>query len=131
MKKYFTNKAFVLFSLIGISVNQIASAQASLEWRLSNQTYSATDPDGLGPATGSVTFTLQIHTISATIPSVTALTLGYSYQSSKAMIPTTTNCLSATTPPNTAISSEFVTGGFVYESVEQCFTSPVEKPGKL
>ena len=119
MKAKFTIKSIILLTSIFLGVNQYVSAQ-DFEWRLGNSTYSSVDPDAAGPATGSVTFTLQVHTVSVSIPTVTALTLGYSYQPALAMLPTTTGCTSTITPTNTVISPEFTTAGFVYETVNQC-----------
>ena len=90
------------------------------EWRLTNETYSAVDPDGAGPATGSVTFTLQVHTVSGTIPGVTGISTGYNYQSTKAMVPTAVNCALASSPANITISTAFLAGGYSYLDVNQC-----------
>ena len=119
MKTFITIKAFILFAIMSFCVQQKASAQLC-EWRLTNETYNITDPDAAGPATGSVTFTLQVRTTSGTIPDVTAISVGFSYQSSLAMIPTTPGCAIVSTPANVAVSSAFAAGGYTYSVVNQC-----------
>ena len=110
-KFHMSSIAILLFAL---------SADAQVcEWQLINPTYSAVDPDGAGPATGSATFTLQIHTTSGVINNVNAISLGWSYQSASAMIPTSPGCAIVTNPANVTISPAFVTGGFSY-NVNQC-----------
>ena len=72
------------------------------------------DPDGAGPATGSVNFTLQIRTTSGTISNVNAISTGFSYQSALAMIPTTPGCATVSNPANISLSTAFATAGFSY-----------------
>ena len=119
MKTYFTIKAFILFAIMSFCVQHKASAQLC-EWRLTNETYNLTDPDAAGPATGSVTFTLQVRTTSGTIPDVTAISIGFSYQSTAAMVPTTPGCAIVSAPANIAVSSAFTAGGYTYSVVNQC-----------
>ena len=95
------------------------------EWRLNNVVHSTTDPDGVGLATGSVSFTLQLHTTAGSIPDVTAISTGWSYQSTKAMIPVGMmigpGCPSTVSAPaNVTISAYYAAGGFAYTSVNQC-----------
>ena len=90
------------------------------EWQLVNPTYSNTDPDGAGPATGSVTFTMQIHTTSGTINNVNTISTGWSYQSASLMIPTTPGCSIVSNPANVSISTAFTTAGFSFSTVNQC-----------
>src|SRR6478672_6187491 len=123
MKKTYTlksNKFFYLFLLL-LTLGGAASAQPFCEWRLANAVFNPTDPDGGGGAVGTVSFTLQIRTITpgSTTQPVTAISTGYMYQSTKAMVPTTVNCL-ANSPANITISPEFAAGGFLYQSVNQC-----------
>jgi len=112
------------FLLCGFISNK-SFAQA--EWRLVNPTYNATDPDGAGPATGTVTFTLQLHTISGSINNVSAITLGWSYQSANAMIPTGAagpGCTSPTNQPaNVVLSAAFTSASFQYNTVNECFAN--------
>ncbi|MEX0635395.1 MAG: hypothetical protein WD135_01400, partial [Ferruginibacter sp.] len=123
MKTKITLSLLCTAVIFAFSALNISSAQVC-EWRLGNETYNNTDPDGAGPATGSVTFTLQVHTVSGTIPDVTAMSTGYNYQSSKAMLPTTiTNCLLTNNPSNVTVSAAFLAGGYAYLSVNQC--SPI------
>src|SRR5438477_142901 len=68
------------------------------KWQLVNPTYSSVDPDGNGQETGSVTFTLQIHTTSGSVGDVNVLTVGYSYQSANAMIPSSPGCVTGNAP---------------------------------
>lgn len=128
MKKY-TLTLILSIGLIAIFGNQKISAQ-TCEWRYVNPTYSSVDPDGAGPATGSVTFTLQIHTITGSIPNVTTLAAGYGYQSSKLMLPAGTPCVSNPQPANTVMGPEFQGAGFTYNTVNHCNTLlPEESTG--
>ena len=79
------HKIILVTIIIVFSVSVKINAQ-TCEWRLANPTFSAVDPDGAGPATGSVTFTLQIHTTSGSIPNVTGISTGWSWQSSNANV---------------------------------------------
>jgi hypothetical protein len=93
----------------------------TFEWRLGKVTYSATDPDGGGAATGSATFTLQIHTTGGSVSDITQIATGYAYQSSRAIVPTTPGCaISASTPANISMSAAFTAAGFTYTTVSQC-----------
>lgn len=109
----------ILFSALMMFVVSQLSAQ-TLEWRLVNPTYSAVDPDGAGPATGSVTFTLQIHTVSGVVNNVNAISVGWNYQSANTMIPTPPGCSIVSNPANVTVSPTFVAGGFAYTTVNQC-----------
>ena len=85
-----------------------------------NPIYSSVDPDGAGPATGSVTFTLQIRAVSASIPNITGISTGWSWQSANAMLPTGSPCgtNSVTQPANITMSAAFA--GFTYNNVNEC-----------
>ena len=113
------HKVILVTSIVIFSVSVKTNAQ-TCEWRLANPTYSVVDPDGAGPATGSVTFTLQIHTTSGSIPNVTGISTGWSWQSSNAMLPTGSPCgaNSVTQPANITISTAFT--GFTYNNVDEC-----------
>ena len=74
MKK-FTIQKIVFLAVLIFGTSGYAQAQLS-EWRLNNATFTNVDPDGAGPATGSATFTLQIHTTSGSIPLVTGISTG-------------------------------------------------------
>jgi len=114
--------------MVTVALSSSYTLKAQLcEWRLSNATYNSTDPDGAGVATGSATFTLQLHTISGTIPLVTGISTGYSYQSARAMVPTTVNCPLASSPSNITLSAAFLAGGYSYLDVNQC--SPFSQTG--
>lgn len=83
------------------------------------KSYSTDDPDGPGLAMGSVRFTLEMHTTSGSL-AVKEISVGYNYQSTKAMVPTDPGCVaSATNPANITISPQFVAGGYTY-TVNQC-----------
>jgi Secretion system C-terminal sorting domain len=106
-----------------LSILSIHSNAQTLEWKLANALYSAVDPDGAGPATGSVTFKLQIHATTVSIPDITGISVGWSYQSAAAMLPTGVACGPINTPSNVVIAPGiFTTGGYVYNSVNQCAT---------
>ena len=116
MRTYFTKFVFLLFVTM---ITNSLYAQVC-EWRLTNPTYNSTDPDGAGPATGSVTFVLQIHTVSGTIANINTISTGFCYQSARAMIPTTPGCAIVNSPANISVSPFFVAGGFSYTTVNQC-----------
>ena len=109
--------ATIFFLLLFVTVSTFAQ---EYEWRLNNVTYSSTDPDGAGPATGSVTFTMQIRLSSGTGVNLTAISTGYSWQSVAAMIPTAPGCTTASSPGNITLSSAFTSAGFLFNSVAQC-----------
>jgi hypothetical protein len=116
------HKILFLTSIIVMSAWCNVNAQVC-EWRLVNPSFSGANPDGGGPATGSVTFTVQIHTVSGTINNVNDISLGFSYQSAAAMIPTTPagpGCTIVSNPANVTVSPAFVTAGFAYGTVNQC-----------
>ncbi len=119
MKTYFTKLIFTLFIFSVAGTGNAAQAQ-TCEWRLANPTFSGVDPDGAGPALGSVTFTLQLRCTSGTIPDVTVITTGFSYQSTKAMVPAPPGCATVSSPANITVAPEFTAGGFLYTSVNQC-----------
>jgi len=119
MKSTLNKKIVFLFAIIAILAIPKSFSQ-TCEWRLGSESYSSTDPDGIGPATGSVTFTLQIRATSGTIPDVGVITTGFSYQSLMTMVPTTPGCATVTSPANITVSPEFVSGGYLYETVFQC-----------
>ena len=118
--KYFYKIQAVTFIIILLLSSFLSNAQPTAEWRLSNPTYSSVDPDGAGPAVGSVTFTMQIHTVSGTISNVNDISTGWSYQSANFMIPTTPGCAVVSNPANVTMSSSFLGGGFAYTVVNQC-----------
>ena len=113
--------SFKILSLTALFLSILSLSKAQVtEWRLVNAVYSAIDPDAAGPALGSVTFKLQIHTIAGSIPNINVLATGWSYQSTKAMIPTTPGCTIVSNPANVVVSPAFVTAGFAYTVVNQC-----------
>lgn len=118
MKYLYKMLAFIL--MIFMCAFSLHVRSQTCEWKLTNPTYSAVDPDGAGPATGSVTFTLQIHTISGTIAGVNDISTGWSFLSTDLMVPTTPGCSVVSSPPNVSVSSAFTSGGFTYSTVNQC-----------
>ena len=129
MKNYL-HKIIMVTCVIILSVSFKIKAQ-TCEWRLANPTFSSVDPDGAGPATGSVTFTLQIHTTGATINNINVVATGWSYQSSAAMIPTTPGCATSNQSCKCYNVCRFCRF-FTYNKVNQCadlfFKQPVDKP---
>lgn len=113
-----TAKVFITFTLFLFLMS--TSFSQTYEWRLGNVVFSSTDPDGAGPATGSVQFTLQLRLESGTGVPLTGISTGYSWQSSAAIIPTTPGCSTVNSPANIALSSAFSAAGFVYNTVQQC-----------
>src|SRR6478672_6112774 len=109
----------LFITLFFLSAALSANTQ-TLEWQLVNPVFNPADPDGGGPATGSVTFTLQVRTTSGTLSNVTGLSTGWSWQSANAMLPTGSPCgtNSVTQPANITMSSAFA--GFTYNNVDEC-----------
>lgn len=108
----------VLLLLLVAALSQVAVTAQTIEWRLVKDSYSGVDPDGgANPAIGSVVFGLEMRTTGGTITDITQISVGFSYQSSKLMIPTTASC---TNTSNTVISPAFSTAGFFYTTVQQC-----------
>lgn len=119
MKPVLQLKFFAASLILLLTVQSTIKAQVC-EWRLTDANYSGTDPDGGGPALGSVTFKLQIHTTAGSIPNVNVLATGFSFQSANAMIPTTPGCAIVSNPANVTVSPTFTGGGFAYTTVNQC-----------
>ena len=124
MKRILQRSLLVFLALIFTAT--IVHSQV-LEWRLTNTTFTATDPDGGGgPATGVVTFTLQIHTKNGTASNITGMSTGWSWQSTRAMLPTgpapapTCGTNSVPQPSNVVMSSTFAGAGFTFNNVNQC-----------
>src|SRR4051812_45458957 len=119
MKKRFLQLQILTGLLILFTFSSQLQAQ-TLEWRLTEPVYHAIDPDGNGPATGSTTFTLQIHTVSGTVNEVNTISIGWSYRSAKAMIPATETCSVISNPANVNLSPDFIAAGFAYTVANQC-----------
>ncbi|TMI64784.1 MAG: T9SS type A sorting domain-containing protein [Bacteroidetes bacterium] len=119
MKVFSTTKVLATGILFLLLASTNSRAQVC-EWRLGNVVYNSADPDGGGAATGSVTFVLQIRTTGATIPNVNSISVGWSWQSTRAMIPTTPGCATVSNPANVTVSPFFAGGGFAYTTVFQC-----------
>ncbi|NTS41715.1 T9SS type A sorting domain-containing protein [Flavisolibacter sp. BT320] len=128
---------FLLLLLLG---QESLQAQAAAEWRLVNGNYSDADPDGgAGPATGTATFTLQVRSTSGTLEDISAITVGWSWQSANTMIPTTaggtgTAAPGCTTPVNNpgnvVLSNAFTAAGYTYTTVNQCFLNTQSSGGQ-
>ncbi len=123
MKKITQISVALFLAIFSLQVNSFA--QSDFEWRLTNATFNATDPDGAGPATGSVSFTMQLRTrlAAASIP-ITAMTTGFCWQFAAAMLPTgpapipTCGTNSILQPSNITISSSFP--GYTFNNINQC-----------
>jgi hypothetical protein len=130
----------LIFSVLSIGFTSASFAQRA-EWRLVNAVFNPADPDGAGPATGSVSFTMQIHAMTTPLNNITAITTGWSWQSAHAMVPTVggpgtgTGAPGCTTPVNTpanvVISPEFATAGFLYNTVNECLVTNQTVNSKL
>jgi hypothetical protein len=119
MKRFYKIKAIALLA-IGLSSIFTTKAQVC-EWRLVNPVYSSTDPDGGGLAVGSVTFTLQLHTVAGSVSNVNAISVGWAYQNANTLLPTGMPCGSAANQPsNVVLSTAFTTAGFQYNTVNEC-----------
>lgn len=112
-------KVFAIILLL--SAKGLSVAAQTCEWRLANPLFNSIDPDGAGPATGSVTFTLQAHTTSGVINQVSGISVGWCWQTANAMLPAGVTCgLSVTPPSNVTVSPALAALGFTYNSVDQC-----------
>lgn len=113
------HKIILITSVLIVFISFKTNSQ-TCEWQLVNPSFSNIDPDGAGPATGSVTFTLQVHTTGGSIANVTGIGTGWSWQSSNAMLPTGSPCgtNSVIQPANITMSPAFA--GFTYNNVDEC-----------
>ena len=106
------------FSCVGV-----ASHAQTLEWRLVNSSFDNTDPDGAGPAIGSASFTLQIHSTGANAANINTISTGYSYNSADVMVPTGVSgpgcSAQANNPANVTVAPTFG-DGWAYTAVNQC-----------
>lgn len=117
-------------AIFGFLFFGISNAQQTAEWRLKQAYYNTTDPDGVGPAVGSVSFTLEMRAVNGAPFTASDITVGYSWQSTKAMIPTTSAC-TGNPPPNITISPEFTAATFTYTTVNLCNVLAVTAGGQL
>ena len=127
MKKSYKRHLFFQGFIIMLSLfYQSASAQV-YEWRLHDVVYNSTDPDGAGPATGIVKFSLQMRQVAGSRVLLTAISTGYSVDSNKVILPEATNCEAENTPQNIELSPAFLAAGFNYQISKQCnaFTQTV------
>jgi hypothetical protein len=135
MKKALT-LSLCFIALLLICHGHTRAQGSAAEWRLTNAGFSAIDPDGeAGPATGSATFTLQVRSLSGTLNDITAMTLGWSWQSANVMIPTTAGgtgisapgCTTpVNNPGNVVLADAFTAAGFTFNTVNQCFVNNQE-----
>lgn len=109
----------LLTVLLALLLHPVLRAQVC-EWQLANVVYSATDPDGAGPATGTVSFDLRVHTVSGTINNVNVLSTGWSWQTAKAMVPAAPGCVVVSSPANVLMLPPFSTAGFSFTTVNEC-----------
>jgi len=109
-----------LSSLSLMMLFAVCTQAQTLEWRLTNLSYSSVDPDAAGPAKGSFTFELQIRSTGATATGINAISTGWSYDSTKAMLPTGALCISTGTPTNVVLTTELTNSFFTFGNVNQC-----------
>lgn len=97
------------------------------EWRAVDATFTATDPDGVGPATGIATFKFQIRSRGANIPQINVLSIGFSYQSALLMPPNPPGCSIVANPPNVAFAEPWASNGYSFGAFNHCnlFTQTV------
>lgn len=116
----------IIITVFGLQVN----AQ-TLEWRLVSADYNSADPDGVGPAKSSVSFTLQAHTTSGTVANINTISTGWTYQATQ-MVPTGANgpgCPSTVSnPANVVVSQSFGTN-WHYNTVNECGLAPLSSVG--
>ncbi|MCW3110543.1 MAG: type sorting protein [Segetibacter sp.] len=124
------NYLSLLFLTIFFQADKAFSQVA--EWRLVFKNYVGDNPDGAGPAVGTAQFSLEMRAVSGTI-SAREISVGYSYQSTKAMVPTTSTCATTNaTPSNITVSPEFVNAGYLtYNNVNQCNITATSTGGQL
>jgi Secretion system C-terminal sorting domain len=109
-----------VFSLLALLFSLNIFSQTA-QWRLVRDSYSSVDPDGAGAAIGSVVFGLEIRAVGADINDITQISVGYSYQSASALIPTTPGCAAnVNSPANTTMGPAFTAVNFQYTGVSQC-----------
>src|SRR5689334_3437978 len=118
MRNYYLTKLSLILTLF---FSNCLKAQ-NLEWRLYSVNFNNSDPDGAGPATGSVNFTLQIHTAGGIVNNITQISTGFSYQSTYATVPASPGCAIVSNPANVTLSAAFLAAGFSYTTVNQCNT---------
>jgi len=116
MKKILLTSLFACFLLI--SYNQ--SKAQDVEWRLVDATFTPTDPDGAGPATGIATFKFQIRSRGENIPNIDVLSIGFSYQSALLMPPTNPGCAIVANPANVNVEAPWSTNGFQFGAFNHC-----------
>lgn len=112
------------FSLLAVALFfSISAFSQTVEWRLVRDSYSAVDPDGAGPAIGSVVFGLDMRAVGADVNDITQISVGYTYQSASALVPTIggPGCTAnVNAPANIVMGSAFSTAGFSFTQVSQC-----------
>ncbi len=118
-----------LIALTGCILCTVALHAQVAEWRLMQSYYDPTDPDGAGPAVGSVDISFEMRSAGGSF-TATDITAGFSWQSAKAMLPTTANCTGSPSS-NINISADFSTATFQYLTVNQCNVVSVNPNGEL
>jgi Secretion system C-terminal sorting domain len=120
--KHFFLKSSVAIVCFLVS-NNIFSQTA--EWRLVRDSYSNVDPDGAGLAIGSVVFGIDVRAVGGDITDITQASVGFSYQSASALIPTGVGVgpgctANANAPANVLMGPAFAASGFSYTQASQC-----------
>ena len=121
MKQLLKLTAFSLFVLL---IQVKGYSQVDFEWRINNVIFNSTDPDGAGAATGSVTFTMQLHTrnIGAIIP-ITAMSTGFCWQTANAMLPTGVPCATSTLQTSNIVMGPSFSG-YTFNTINHCSGIP-------
>ena len=120
MKKGLQSSKIILGAVIALLAFSLRAKAQVCEWQLANVLYSNVDPDGVGPATGSVTFDLRIHTTGGTINNVNIISVGWCWQTAKAMVPAPPGCPIVSNPANVTMLPPFSTAAFTFTTVNQC-----------
>lgn len=116
MKKILLTSLITCFLLIAF---EKLNAQ-DCEWRAVDATFTATDPDGAGPATGIATFKLQIRSRGANIPQVNVISTGFCYQSALLMPPSPPGCSIVANPPNITLEEPWASNGYSFGAFNHC-----------
>ena len=109
-----------LFVSCFLLISFIQSKAQDCEWRVADATFTATDPDGAGPATGIATFKFQIRSRGANIPNIDVLSIGFSYQSALLMPPTNPGCVIVANPANVFVEAPWSANGFQFGAFNHC-----------
>jgi hypothetical protein len=120
MNRFYTRSKNLIIAILACFLYMNASAQ-TVEWRLVQDSYNNNNPDGAGPAVGTVVFGLEMRAVGGVVNDITQISVGYSYQSVSAMVPTAPGCaINVNSPANVVVGPTFASVGFQYTQVAQC-----------